>query len=66
MQQPALRDFHIPYIKSYPGRYLSFHSIRSKYLSITLDLGHYFLKHWMRVLPIENSARDGFIPVIKI
>jgi hypothetical protein len=31
--------------------------------SITLDLGRYFLKHWMRVLPIENSARGGFIPI---
>jgi hypothetical protein len=30
---------------------------------ITLDPGHYFLKHWMRVLPIENSARGGFIPI---
>ena len=29
---------------------------------ITLDPGRYFLKHWMRVLPIENSARGGFIP----
>ena len=31
---------------------------------ITLDPGRYFLKHWMRVLPIENSARGGFIPFI--
>jgi hypothetical protein len=30
---------------------------------ITLDPGRYFLKHWMRVLPIENSARGGFIPI---
>jgi hypothetical protein len=29
---------------------------------ITLDPGRYFLEHWMRVLPIENSARGGFIP----
>ena len=29
---------------------------------ITLDPGRYFLKHWMRVLPIENSAHGGFIP----
>ena len=32
---------------------------------ITLDPGRYFLKHWMRVLPIENSARGGFIPTSK-
>ena len=33
---------------------------------ITLDPGRYFLKHWMRVLPIENSARGGFIRKKKI
>ena len=62
LQQPALRDFHGPYSNNYPGRYLSVHRIRSKYLSITLDPGHYFSKHWMRVLPIAESPRGGFIP----
>ena len=47
LQQPALRDFHGPYSNNYPGRYLSVHRIRSKHLSITLDPGHYFSKHWM-------------------
>ena len=65
LQQPALRDFQGPYINNYPGRYLSVHRIRSKYLSITLDPGHYFLKHWMRVLPIAESPRGGFIPYSK-
>ena len=65
LQQPALRDFHGPYSNNYPGRYLSVHRIRSKYLSITLDPGHYFSKHWMRVLPIAESPRGGFIPFIK-
>ena len=46
LQQPALRDFHGPYSNNYPGRYLSVHRIRSKYLSITLDPGHYFSKHY--------------------
>ena len=63
LQQPALRDFHGPYSNNYPGRYLSVHRIRSKYLSITLDPGHYFSKHWMRVLPIAESPRGGFIPI---
>ena len=64
LQQPALRNFQGPYINNYPGRYLSVHRIRSKYLSITLDPGHYFSKHWMRVLPIAESPRGGFIPYI--
>ena len=63
LQQPALRDFHGPYSNNYPGRYLSVHRIRSKYLSITLDPGHYFSKHWMWVLPIAESPRGGFIPI---
>ena len=42
------------------------HNYLSKYLSITLDPGHYFSKHWMRVLPIAESPRGGFIPKNKI